>query len=421
MGRRVVITGLGAVTPCGNDVPSTWAAMVAARSGIGRVTRFDVTGLACQIAGEVKGFDGAAMLGAREIRRLGLFMQYAIVAADQAMADAGFVRTGDPATTVWPNGELLGVYVGSGIGGLPEIVEASNAIEKGGFDAISAYFIPRSLVNLATGQMAIRYDARGPSLVVSTACAVGNHSIGEAWRVVKSGEADVVIAGGTEASLIPLGFGGFMAMRAMSRRNDDPKTASRPFDKDRDGFVMGEGSGIVILEDLEHALARGARIYAELLGYGLTTDAHHITAPAPKGDGAARSMKAAMRSAGIAPEEVDYINAHGTSTPANDPSETAAIRTAFGSHADKLMVSSTKGVTGHLLGAAGGVEAVATAMALHTGTVPPTAGLQTPADDCDLDYIPREARRSNPRTALSNAFGFGGTNATLVFRKWEGT
>lgn len=416
-GRRVVVTGLGAVTPCGNDVESTWDAMVAGRSGVTRVTRFDVTGLSCQVAGEVKGFDGAALLGAREIRRLGLFMQYALVAGDQAMADAGFVRDGGP----WPDPELFGVYVGSGIGGFPEIVEATDVLRRDGIQGISAYFIPRSLVNLATGQLAIRLDARGPSLVVATACAVGNHSIGEASRVVRSGEADVVLAGGTEAAISPLGFGGFMAMRAMSRRRDDPATASRPFDRDRDGFVMSEGSALVVLEELEHARARGARIYAELVGYGLTTDAHHVTAPSPGGEGAARSMRLALRSAGLRAEDVQYVNAHGTSTPANDPSETAAIRTAFGDHADRLMVSSTKGVTGHLLGAAGGVEAVATALALHHGIVPPTANLVDPDPACDLDYVPREARRADLRVAISNAFGFGGTNSTLVFRKWEGS
>lgn len=414
MSRRVVITGLGAISPGGLDAPSTWQSMVEGRTGISRVTRFDVTDLPCQVAGEVKGFDGAARIGAREIRRLGLFMQYAIAAGDEAMADAGFVDG------TRPHPERVGVYVGSGIGGFPEIVEGARGLMEEGIEAISAYFIPRSLINLATGQLAIRFHAQGPSLVVCTACAVGNHSIGEAWRVVKSGEADVVVAGGTEAALTPLGFGGFMAMKAMSKNHADPTSASRPFDRDRDGFVMGEGSGVVVLEALDHALARGARIYCELSGYGLTTDAHHITAPPPNGEGAARSMAAALRSAGLKPDEVDYVNAHGTSTPANDPAETAALRTVFGSHADKLAVSSTKGVTGHMLGAAGGVEAVATAMALYTGIVPPTAGLRNPDPVCNLDYIPGEARTLHPRVAISNAFGFGGTNATLVFKRWEG-
>lgn len=408
----MVITGLGTVNPCGQDVPTTWRALVEGRSGIGRLTRFDADGLDCQVAGEIKGFDGAARIGAREIRRLGLFMQYAIVAGDEAMRDAGF---GDGV----PDPDRTGVYVGSGIGGFPEIVEGATVLLNEGIDKLSAYFIPKSLVNLATGQLAIRWKARGPSLVVSTACAVGNHSIGEAWRVVRMGDADVILAGGTEAALTPLGFGGFMVMKAMSKQTD-PALASRPFDRDRDGFVMGEGSGLVVLEDLDHALARGARIYAELCGYGNTTDAHHVTAPTPNGDGAARAMRAALRSAGIAPEVVDYVNAHGTSTPANDPSETAAIRTVFGDHAARLEVSSTKGATGHLMGAAGGVEAVATVLALQSGIVPPTVGLRNPDPACDLDYVPGEARESRPRVAISNAFGFGGTNATLVFRRWEG-
>ncbi len=389
--------------------------MVEGRSGIGRITHFDATGWPVQIAGEVRGFDGDALLGERETRRLGRFMQFALVAGDQALADAGFVRGQS-----WPDAERFGVYVGSGIGGFPEIVENAELVAREGIKAVSAFFIPRSLINLATGQMSIRYEAKGPSLVVATACAVGNHSIGEAWRVIRSGDADVMLAGGTEAAICPLGLGGFMTMKALSRRNDDPSTASRPFDRDRDGFVMGEGSGLVVLESLDHALARGARIYAELAGYALTTDAHHITAPSPGGDGAARSMKLALKSANLAPEDVDYINAHGTSTPANDPAESQAIRTAFGAAADRLMVSSTKGVTGHLLGAAGGVEAVATSLALFHQIVPPTANLENPDPRCDLDFVPKAARQTPIRAALSNAFGFGGTNATLAFRRWEG-
>jgi len=419
--RRVVVTGLGAVTPCGNDVASTWDAMLAARSGIGPVTRFDVSGLPTRIAGEVKGFDGAARLGARAVRRLGLFMQYAMVAADEAMADAGYdlAHVEGRGEGPWPERERFGVYIGSGIGGFPEIVAEAAVVEAEGAERASPFFIPRSLINLATGQVAIRFAARGPSLVVSTACAVGNHAIGEAWRTLRDGDADVVVAGGTEAALSPLGYGGFMTMRALSRRNDEPTRASRPFDADRDGFVMSEGSAVLVLEELEHARARGARIYAEIIGYGSTTDAHHVTAPAPGGEGAARCMRAAIQKAGIRPEDVDYVNAHGTSTPANDPAETAAIRSVFGAHADRLMVSSTKGVTGHLLGAAGGVEAVATCLALHTGWVPPTANLENPDPSCDLDYVPGEARRASPRIALSNAFGFGGTNAVLALRRWE--
>ena len=414
--RRVVITGLGAVTPCGTGVSDTWRAMVEARSGIRAVTRFSVDGMATRIAGEVKDFDGTARIGGREIRRLGRFMQFAVVASDEAMADAGFVQGGGP----WPVDERLGIYVGSGIGGLPEIVENTAVLDAEGMDGVSPFFIPRSLINLATGTLAIRYGARGPSIVVATACAVGNHAIGEAWRAIVLDEADVIVAGGTEAALTPLGFGGFMVMRAMSRRNDEPERASRPFDRDRDGFVMGEGAGVVVLEALDHALARGARIYAEIVGYANTTDAHHITAPSPGGDGAARCMRRALVVAGVTPSDVDYVNAHGTSTPMNDPAESQAIRAVFGAHADRLAVSSTKGVTGHLLGAAGGVEAVATALALHTGILPPTANLDTPDPACDLDYVPKVARVANPRIAISNAFGFGGTNATIVLKKWEG-
>lgn len=401
---------------------TTWGAMLEARSGIGPVTRFDVSGLPTRIAGEVKDFDGARRLGARAVRRLGLFMQYAMIAADEAMADAGYDlgHVEGEANGPWPDRDRFGVYIGSGIGGFPEIVHEAAVVEREGADRASPFFIPRSLINLATGQVAIRFGARGPSLVVSTACAVGNHAIGEAWRTIRDGDADVLVAGGTEAALSPLGYGGFMTMRALSRRNDEPTRASRPFDADRDGFVMSEGAAVLVLEGLDHALARGARIYAEIIGYGSTTDAHHVTAPAPGGEGAARCMRMAMHKAGIRPEQVDYINAHGTSTPANDPAETAAIRSVFGPHADRLMVSSTKGVTGHLLGAAGGVEAVATCLALHTGVVPPTANLDNPDPSCDLDYVPNESRRASPRIALSNAFGFGGTNAVLAFRRWEG-
>ncbi|MEQ1566858.1 MAG: beta-ketoacyl-ACP synthase II [Myxococcota bacterium] len=422
--RRVVVTGLGCIGPVGNDVPSTWDAMVNARSGIGPLTRFDVNGLACRIAGEVRGFDVAARLGPRAKKRLGLFMQYAIVAADQAMADAGFDLSGlvdgaeiDPESPPpgWPECDQLGVYVGTGIGGFPEIVDQAQEMFTSGVRSISPLFIPRSLNNLAAGHLAIRYQARGPSLCVATACAVGNHSIGEAWKAIRDGDADVVVAGGAEAGLTPLGFGGFMNMKALSRRNDEPGRASRPFDRGRDGFVMSEGAGVVVLESLDHARARGARVYCELRGYASTTDAHHVTAPSPGGAGAARCIKRALDVAGLNPEHIDYVNAHGTSTPMNDPAEIAAIRAAFGSAADRLMVSSTKGVTGHLLGAAGGIEAVATCMALHTGVVPPTANLEDPDPACDLDCVPLEARQVPLRAAISNGFGFGGTNAVLVF------
>jgi len=395
--------------------------MVHARSGVGPLTRFDVTGQACQIAGEVKGFDGAALLGRRAVRRVGRFMEYAMVAADEAMRDAGYDLghvSGD-GSGPWPSGDDFGVYIGSGIGGFPEIVAGHEHMLEEGMRRVSPFYIPQSLINLAGGQVAIRFGARGPSLCVATACAVGNHAIGEAYRAICYGDAEVIAAGGTEAGLSPSGYAGFMNMKALSRRNDDPTRASRPFDRDRDGFVMSEGAGVVILETLEHALARDARIYCELVGYGATTDAWHVTAPAPGGAGAARCMTKAMADARLNLTDVDYINAHGTSTPANDPAETAAIRTVFGAHADSLVVSSTKGVTGHLLGAAGGIEAIAAALALHTGVIPPTANLDHPDPLCDLDYVPLEARRLHPEVVLSNAFGFGGTNAVLAFRRWE--
>lgn len=412
MARRVVVTGLGAVTPCGNDVPTTWAAMRDGRSGVGLLTRFDASSFPVRIAAEVKGFDGEAALGRKTVKRLDLFAQYAMVAAMEACNDAGVLPSdqGDP---------RLGVYVGTGIGGLHEIVAGALRFRDEGYKGISPFFIPRALTNLAAGQIAIHYGAQGPSLCVTTACATGNHSIGEAWRAICADEADVVIAGGSEAAITDVGIAGFMVMKALSKRNDDPATASRPFDKERDGFVMGEGAGMVVLEELEHARRRNARIYAELVGYALTNDAWHDTAPAPGGAGAVRCMRSALRSAGLPPEAVDYINAHGTSTPQNDSTETQAIKTTFGEHARRLAISSTKSVTGHMLGAAGGIEAVAAVLALDTGLLPPTANLTTPDPECDLDYVPRVAREAHPQVALSNAFGFGGTNATLVFRRWE--
>ena len=414
MNRRVVVTGLGTVNPCGLDVASTWDAMVEARSGTGRLTRFDADGWACTVAAEVKGFDPVERFGRRQVRRLGRFMQFALAAGDEAMAHAGFDRTG-----TWPDPERLGVYVGSGIGGFPEICDGADTVRVDGVRRLSPFFIPTSLINLATGQLAIHLDAQGPSLCVATACAVGNHAIGEAWRVVRDGTVDVCLAGGTEAALSPLGFGGFMNMKALTGRNHDPEHASRPFDAERDGFVMGEGAGVLVLESLEHARSRGAEVLAELIGYAATTDAHHVTAPSPGGAGAARCMRRALQVAGIAPSDVHYVNAHGTGTPANDPAETQAIRTVFGGHADALAVSSTKGVTGHLLGAAGGLEAIATVQALRTGGVPPTANLDTPDPACDLDYVAEGARTSRPAVAVSNGFGFGGANAVLVFRRWE--
>jgi len=411
--RRVVVTGLGAVTPCGNDVPTTWASMVEARSGTARVTRFDTSAMPVRIAAEVKGFAPEVRIDRKLTRRLELFAQYAMYAADEALQDSGFVAhpDGDP---------RFGVYVGSGIGGLAEIVHGSRLFDAEGWKGLSPFFIPRALTNLAGGQIAIRYGAQGPSLCVTTACATGNHAIGEAWRAIRADEADIVLAGGAEAAVSPVGLAGFMVMRALSKRNDDAARASRPFDRGRDGFVMGEGSGILVVEELEHARARGARIYAELVGYALNNDAWHDTAPAPGGAGAARCMQLALRSAGVAPDAVDHINAHGTSTPQNDVTETAAIKTVFGDHARRLLVSSTKGVTGHLLGAAGGVEAVASVLALHHQRVPPTANLDEPDPECDLDYVANVARDVPLRVVLSNSFGFGGVNAALVFQRFDG-
>ncbi len=413
MNRRVVITGLGAVTPCGNDAPRTWDSMVAARSGTGLVSKFDASAMPVRIAAEVKGFEVEKRVDKKLARRLDVFAQYAMFAADEALEHAGLTGSEE-------GDERLGVYVGTGIGGLQEIVNGSRLFDQQGWKGLSPFFIPRALTNLAGGQIAIRYGAQGPSLCVTTACATGNHAIGEAWRAIRYDEADVIIAGGCEAAVTPVGLAGFMVMRALSKRNDDGATASRPFDRDRDGFVMGEGAGIVVLEELEHAKARGATIYAEVIGYALNNDAWHDTAPSPGGAGAARCMALALRSAQISADAVDYINAHGTSTPQNDVSETQAIKTVFGDHAKRVLVSSTKGVTGHLLGAAGGVEAVASVMALHTGIVAPTANLVEPDPECDLDYVPREARMARPKIAISNSFGFGGVNATLVFRRFEG-
>ncbi len=411
--NRVVITGLGAISPAGSTVATMWESMLAGRSGIGPLTRFDCEGYTTRIAGQVDDFDVDARVGRREARRIGRFTAFALAAADDAMEDAGF-----PVGDKLPDGDRVATYVGTGIGGLPEIAGGVDDYGDRGAKGVSPFFIPRSLNNLAGGHIAIRYGARGPSLCISTACAAGNHNIGEAWRLLAMGDADMAIAGGTEASLTPVGICGFQSMRALSRRNDDPATASRPFDANRDGFVMGEGAGVVILETLEHARARDARIYAEVVGYAATTDAHHVTAPAPGGAGAARCMAWALKRAGLKPSDVDYINAHGTSTPLNDSHETSAIRSVFGAHADKLAVSSTKGVTGHLLGAAGGVEAVASVMALHTGIVPPTANHSTPDPECDLDIIAEGARKIDPHVVLSNGFGFGGTNAVLALKKW---
>ena len=412
--RRVVVTGLGTINPCGHNTETTWSAVTEGRSGIGLITAFDASDWPVRIAGEVKGFDPLASLGRRAAKRMDRFMQFAMVAAMEALDDAG-LEPGEDGL-----GDRAGVYVGSGIGGIAELVDGSEKMADQGVKGLSPFFIPRVLTNLAAGHIAMAIGARGPSLCVSTACATGNHSIGEALRVIRSGEADLVLAGGSEASILPMGLGGFMVMKALSKSNDDPQAASRPFDEARDGFVMGEGAGVVVLEELEHARARGAQIYCEVSGYGLTNDAFHITQPPPGHAGAVRCMQAALDDARVSPDQVDYINAHGTSTDANDRNESIGIRTIFGAHADKLMVSSTKSMSGHLLGAAGGLEAVITAKALLNGVVPPTINLDHPGEGCDLDYVPHAARDAAIDVAVSNSFGFGGTNAVLVFRRFHG-
>lgn len=410
--KRVVVTGLGTINPCGHTVDETWRSVTAGRSGIGAITAFDASEWPVRIAGQVNDWDGREILGPRAFKRMDRFMQFAQVSANEAIADAG-LEPGENGL-----GDRAGVFVGSGIGGLAELVKGASDIEESGWKGLSPFFIPKVLTNLAAGQIAMAIGARGPSLCVSTACATGNHSIGEALRTIRAGDADLIIAGGAEASILPMGIGGFMVMKALSKRNDDPERASRPFDAERNGFVMGEGAGVVVLESLEHAQARGARIYCELSGYGITNDAHHITQPSPGHAGAVRCMNQALESAQVNPDSVTYVNAHGTSTHANDLNESIGLRTVFGDHADKLMVSSTKSMTGHLLGAAGGLEAVLTAMSIYKNTVLPTSTLENPGEGCDLDYVPGQARQAQIDVALSNAFGFGGTNAALVFQRF---
>jgi 3-oxoacyl-[acyl-carrier-protein] synthase II len=383
---------------------------MAGRSGIDRITRFDASEFPTQIAGEVKDFNAEDFIDKKEIKKMDLFIQYAVGAADLAMKDSGFEITEE-------NAERVGVLVGAGLGGLPAIERYHEAMLEGGYKKISPFFIPMLIINLAPGQISIKYGAKGPNISSVSACATGTHSIGDAYHMIARGDADAMIAGGCESTITPLGIGGFNVMKALSTRNDDPQGASRPFDKGRDGFVMSEGAGIVILEEYDAAKKRGARIYAEVAGYGLTGDAYHLTAPAPEGEGAARCMKMALKNGGIAPEEVDYINAHGTSTPFNDYFETLAIKSALGDHARKVMISSTKSMTGHALGAAGGIEAAFSLLAMDRGAVPPTINYQEPDPDCDLDYVPNEARQAVVKVAMSNSFGFGGTNATLIFKK----
>jgi 3-oxoacyl-[acyl-carrier-protein] synthase II len=410
--RRVVITGVGAVTPLGNTAEEFWAGLLEGRSGIGPITRFDTTGYPTRIAGEVRGFEPLKYIDKKEARKLDPFLKYAIACAVMAVEDAGL----DVGKV---DGARFGVLVGSGIGGIETLLDSHEVLRTKGADRVSPFFIPMLIINMASGLISMRFGAKGPNSSVVTACASGNHAIGDAMKIIERGDADVMIAGGAEAIIVPLTIAGFCQMKAMSTRNDEPTKASRPFDAGRDGFVCGEGGGLVILESLEHAARREARIYAEVVGYGITSDAHHMTAPDPEGDGAARAMAAALRDAGLDPTAVGYINAHGTSTPYNDKFETMAIKRVFGEHAYRLAVSSTKSMTGHLLGAAGGIEAIATALAIQHGILPPTVNYETPDPDCDLDYVPNQPRKQEIEVALTNAFGFGGTNATLALKKFR--
>lgn len=409
--RRVVITGVGAVSPLGTGNQKNWDALVNGRSGIGLITRFDASTFPVKVAGEVKDFDPEQFIEKKEVKKMDLFIQYAMAAAQFAMDDSGLQITDE-------NAERVGVLVGAGLGGLPTIEKYHTALLEGGYKKITPFFIPMLIINLAPGHISIKYGAKGPNISSVSACATGTHSIGDAYHIIKRGDADAMIAGGTESTVTPLGIGGFSVMKALTdSRNDCPERASRPFDKSRDGFVLAEGAGIVVLEEYEAAKKRGAKIYAEVVGYGLTGDAYHMTAPAAGGEGAARCMAMALKNAGVNPEQVAYINAHGTSTPFNDLNESLAIKSVFGEHAYKLMVSSTKSMTGHLLGAAGGLEAVICSMVLDKGVVPPTINYEEPDPECDLDYVPNTARQAQVEYAMSNSLGFGGTNATLLFKK----
>ena len=414
MDERVVVTGLGAVTPLGNDVPTFWAGLVAGRSGVGPMSAYDATDQAVRIAAEVKELDVAGLLGPKRARRTDPFTQVALIAAGQAVADAG-LDFGDNDT-----GRNTAVLLGTAIGGITSLLSGADALRDRGARRVSALMIPMMMSNAAAGEIAIQYGLHGLTLSVTSACATGNHAIGEAARLIRTRAASVVICGGSDAGMHPLALAAFGNMQAVSHRNDEPERASRPFDADRDGFVLGEGAGVLVLESLAHAQERGAPIYAEMVGYGASTDAFHITAPDEQGAGAILSMERALRDAGLGPEEIGYINAHGTSTPLNDAVETRAIREVFGEHAYDIPISSTKSMIGHLLGAAGAVEAIACIKSLQTGVIHPTINYETPDPDCDLDYVPNQARETQPRTALSNSFGFGGHNVTLAFAVWEG-
>jgi len=410
--KRVVVTGVGMITPVGLDTEKTWEGLTNGKSGIGPITQFDDKTIPTQIAGEIHGFEPEKYIEPKEVKKMDRFIHLAIAASQMAMDDSRLKVTPE-------NAERVGVIVSAGMGGLPAIEKYHKVYLERGIRKVTPFFIPMLIINESSGMISIRYGAKGPNICVVTACATGTHSIGDAFKWIQRGDVDAMIAGGTESCICPTGVGGFNAMKALSTRNDEPQHASRPFDRDRDGFIMGEGSGVVILEEMESALKRGARIYAEIIGYGATGDAYHITSPAPKGEGAARCMKMAIKDAGIAPTELGYINAHGTSTKFGDENESMAIKTVFGDHAYKLAVSSTKSMTGHLLGAAGGVEAVISILAMDRGILPPTINLENPDPECDLDYVPNKARKAQVEVVMSNSFGFGGTNACVVFKKFR--
>jgi 3-oxoacyl-[acyl-carrier-protein] synthase II len=412
--RRVVVTGLGVVSSLGHDIDTFWNHLLAGRCGIERISAFDPSGFDCQIAAEVKDFTPAAAFPSpKDVRRTDRYAQFGVFAGYQALRDAGLDLNAE-------NRDEIGVFLGSGIGGLDTIEDQHNVLLNRGPGRLSPFMIPMLILNMASGLFSMYYKLRGPNMATCSACATASHALGEAWRTIKMGDAQVMFAGGTEATIVPLGIGGFCAMKAMSTRNDAPQRSSRPFDIERDGFVMGEGAGVVVMEELTHATARGARIYCELVGYGNTADANHMTAPAPEGEGAARCMKMALRSAGLRPEDISYINAHGTSTPQGDVSETQAIKTVFGDHARKLAVSSTKGATGHMLGAAGAVEMAICAKAIQTNLVPPTINYEHPDPQCDLDYVPNQTREMTVHAIVNNSFGFGGHNASLIAKKFPG-
>ena len=413
VGRRVVVTGVGLVTPLGTGVEKTWSALCAGKSGIGPITRFDASEVGVNIAAEVKDFQVEDHIDKKVAKHLDLFVQYAVAAAGEALRNADFQITEE-------NAPRVGSIMGCGLGGLPTIEKYHQVAMEKGTKRITPFFIPMVIPNMGAGQISIIYGTRGPNLCLTTACAAGTHAVGEAFRSIVNDECDVAITGGSESVICPLAVGGFHAMKALSTRNDQPEKASRPFDRDRDGFIISEGAGVLILEELEHALARGAKIYAEVAGYGLSGDGYHMAAPPEDGNGAVRCMKMALKDAGMKPEDVDYVNAHGTSTPLNDVVETRALKTAFGDHAYKLAISSTKSMTGHMLGGAGGIESVFTALAIKHQIAPPTMNLENADPECDLDYVPNQARKMKIRAAMSNSFGFGGTNAVLIMKEYEG-